>query len=450
MAPDLTGYAYPEGLPDEEMIVTDTRPHPEAAGTVADPMVDLVIVGGGPAGLGVARGYREAGGTGTVLLISADDHAPYARPPLTKEYLRGESDAAELPLAPDSWYAEHQVTLRLGSPVTDLRRADRRLTMSDGTTVGFRRLALATGSAPVPLGVPGGDDPGLVYVRDRHSGEALRGIAERGGDVVVIGSGFIGCEAAASFALRGVDVVLVTDEETPHAGRLGSAAGERITSWLEEVGVDLVLGDGVAKVSSQSDGGWRVDLVSGRSLMADAVVSGSGARANIRLAEAAGLRLDGGGISTDAHLQTSDSSIWAAGDVACAHNPSAGRPLRVEHWGEAEAMGEIAGANIAGADIAGADIAGTAASGRARRWEQAPGFWSTIGQHTLKYTAWGDGYDEAELVENGDGWAVWYAQDSTVVGLLCSDWDEAYERGQDLVERGASLAEALEEQKSPT
>ncbi len=411
-----------------------------AAGTVADPTVDLVIVGGGPAGLGVARGYREAGGAGTVVLISADEHAPYARPPLTKEYLRGETEADELPLAPASWYAEQQVTLRLGSPVTELRRTDRQLTLTDGTTVSYRRLALATGSSPVPLDLPGGDDPGLIYVRDRHSGEALRGIAERTGNVVVIGSGFIGCEAAASFALRDVSVVLVTDEESPHAGRLGPAAGERIASWLEEVGVDLVLGDGVAGINRTDDGGWRVDLVSGRSLTADAVVSGSGARPDLGLAEAAGLQLRGGGIATDAYLLTSDTSIWAAGDVACAHNPAAGRPLRVEHWGEAEAMGEIAGANIA---AAGAD-------GERRRWEQAPGFWSTIGRHTLKYTAWGDGYDQAELVENGGGWAVWYAQDSIVVGLLCSDWDEAYERGQELVERGANLAEALAEQKSPT
>ena len=401
--------------------------------------VDLVIVGSGPAGLGVARGYRDSGGAGTVLLVSADSHPPYARPPLTKEYLRGETGADELPLAPDSWYAEQQVTLRLGSPVTKVRPASRHLTLSDGSTVAYRHLALATGSSPVPLGVPGGDDPGLVYVRDRHSGEALRGIAERSGNVVVIGSGFIGCEAAASFALRGVSAILVTDEESPHAGRLGAAAGERITSWLEEVGVDLVLGDGVDALT-RSDDGWRVELVSGRSLVADAVVIGSGARPNLGLAESAGLRLDGGGISTDAFLQTSDSAIWAVGDVACAHNPVAGRALRVEHWGEAEAMGEIAGANIAAAD----------ASGATRGWEQAPGFWSTIGHHTLKYTAWGDGYDQSELVENGAGWAVWYAEDSIVVGVLCCDWDQAYERGRELVERGAGLAEALAEEKSST
>ena len=402
------------------------------AGSAADPVLDLLVIGGGPAGLGVARGYRGAGGQGTVLLVSADAHAPYARPPLTKEYLRGESEADELPLAPDSWYAQQQISLRLGTQVTAVLPGAGEVRLADGTALGYRSLALATGSAPTPLPVPGGNSPGLVYVRDRHSGEALREIAEARGTAVVIGSGFIGCEVAASLARRDVSVVLVTDEELPHAARLGSAVGERIRGWLEEEGVDLVLGDGVASLAQVEDG-WRIELVSGRTLTADAVVSGSGARPDLGLAESAGLRTENGGIATDETLQTSDPHIWAAGDVASAHHPAAGRALRVEHWGEAETMGEIVGANIAHLG-GGEDL---------RRWEQAPGFWSGIGDHVLKYSAWGDGYDDAHFVRGEDGWAVWYVRDSVVVGVLTCDWDDVYEQGQRLIERGAHASEVI-------
>ena len=390
--------------------------------------VDVLIVGGGPGGLAVARGYREVGGRGTVLLVSADEHPPYARPPLTKDYLRGESEAEDLPLAEEDWYRDNAVELRLGTPVTRIDAAQQQAELSDGSTVRYRRLALATGSSPSPLPIPGADLPGLVYVRDRHSGEALRGLAAAGGRVVVIGSGFIGCEAAASLSRRGVEVVLVTDETLPHAARLGEEAGARIADWLRAEGVDLILQDGAAAVRS-SGNSWKVELASGRTLLANGVVSGSGARPNLALAESAGVKIDKGGVATDAELRTSDPAIWAAGDIAYAHNPAADRHLRVEHWGEAEAMGEIVGANLAGEH---------------QRWAVAPGFWSTIGDHQLKYSAWGDGFDRADLVEGPEGWAVWYSCDGSVVGVLAENWDSAYERGQSLIERGAPLNEAMD------
>ena len=259
----------------------------------------------------------------------------------------------------------------------------------------------------------------------------MRGLAQAGGRVAVIGSGFIGCEAAASLARRGVEVVLVTDEAVPHSARLGEDAGARIAEWLRAEGVELVLEDGAAALRRTEDL-WEVELASGRTLLADGVVSGSGARPNLALAESAGVKIDNGGVVTDAELHTSDPAIWAAGDIAYARNPAAGRHLRVEHWGEADAMGEIVGANLAGEH---------------RRWSGAPGFWSTIGDHELKYSAWGDGFDRADLVEGPEGWAVWYSRDGSVVGVLAENWDASYERGQSLIERGAPLAEAIASDK---
>jgi NADPH-dependent 2,4-dienoyl-CoA reductase/sulfur reductase-like enzyme len=382
----------------------------------------LLVVGGGPAGLAAARGFREAGGEGPVVLVSADEHPPYLRPPLTKDYLRGESEAADLPLVDPAWYVTHGVELRLRSAAVGLDLTARRVTLDDGSGIDFDRLVLATGSTPRHLPVPGGDLDGLVYVRDRASAEALRALTGPGHRVAVIGSGFVGCEAAASLAMTGADVVLCTDEDVPHATRLGPEAGRRIQHWLVDAGVQLRTGDAVARIDH--DDRWTVTLTSGAVVVADAVVAGGGARPNVDLAEAAGLRGREGGIAVDAGLATSDPHVWAAGDVAHAHNPAAGRALRVEHWGEAEAMGEIAGINAAGGST---------------QWAQAPGFWSTVGTHTLKYTAWGDGYDRAELrlAPGSSGWAIWYLTDETVVGVLTSDWDETYERARQLVESHA-------------
>lgn len=406
-----------------------SRPSQNGSQPVAN-SYDLVIVGGGPAGLGVARGYREAGGQGSVLLLSAEGYAPYARPPLTKEYLRDETEADSLPLVPDSWYVENRIDLRLNAEATVIDRTTRLIGLSDGSEVSYQRLGLATGSSPTPLPVQGGDDPGLIYVRDRQSAELLREVAAAHRNVVVIGSGFIGCEVAVSLSRRDCAVVLVTDENLPHAARLGPDAGDRIRSWLEEEGVILALGDGVSSLD-RVDGGWMIELQSGRRLGADAIVVGGGARPNLQLATDAGLVLENGGIRTDAEMRTSDPRIWAAGDITAAHHPTVDRRLRVEHWGEAETMGEIAGCNIAAEE----------GQVRRRRWDNAPGFWSAIGDRVLKYSAWGDGFDKAQLVEGPEGWAVWYLADDTVVGILSCAWDEAYDQGRELIERGAPASE---------
>ena len=396
----------------------------------SDLNVDLLIVGGGPAGLGVARGYREAGGTGTVLLVGADEHPPYARPPLTKEYLRGETDADSLPLAEPEWYTDNAIDLRLGTPATELDVDRRQVVVSDGTVIGYERLALATGSSPNPLPVPGGDLPGVIYVRDRNSGEALRGIAQLGRNVVVIGSGFIGCEAAASLARRGASVVLVTDEELPHAARLGAEAGARIRDWLVDAGVVLVLGDGVASLTHTDDEGWRVDLVSGRILSR----RGGGQRER-RAAERRPRRRSG---SADRERRGGDRSRPA--NLGPPHLGRRRHRVRAQPGRRPAVAGR--------------------ALGRGRdRWARSPGPTSpgrTGGGRQLRVS----GRVSATMSSSTrrgvtatsapswwkvpQGWAVWYAVDGSVVGVLTSDWDAEYERGQELIERHADLSEALE------
>jgi 3-phenylpropionate/trans-cinnamate dioxygenase ferredoxin reductase component len=377
----------------------------------------LVIVGGGPAGLEAARAYREEGAAGEVVLVSDDEHPPYNRPLLSKDFLRGESEEDDLPLEDGDFYHSYGIQLRLSTRARALDAARRVVTLSDGETLGYGRCVLATGATPKPLPVPGADDHGVRYLRSRRQARELRDAAAAARSAVVIGSGFIGCEAAASLARRGVAVTLVSMEEGPQVARLGDAVSQILRSWLEEEGVSLRLG---AKVDAIEDG--RVRLASQSSAVGDLILVAGGVEPETGLAAGAGLAVENGRVRVDARMRSSVPTVLAAGDAALAFNVSAGRPLAVEHWGEALAMGKVAGQTAAGADAS---------------WEEVPGFWSTIGDRTLKYAAWGDGFDRASLVDHGSGsFTGWYSRDGVAVGVLTHDADNDYERGQFLIEQG--------------
>jgi len=384
--------------------------------------VELLVCGAGPAGHHAARAFREADGGGDVLLATAESRRPYARPPLSKEYLRGLLPVEELPLEAEAWYAERGIEVALERPVRGID-PQARVALVGGEPVGCGRCVLATGAEPARLPVPGGDDPRVLVLREPPDSDR---IAERTrGSVVVVGTGFVGCEVAASLALRGSRVTIVGRDEVPQLDRLGRAAGERIAGWLRDAGVETVLGHAVERIEDAC----AVVLDDGRRLAAEAVVVGAGVRPRTALAAAAGLRLTRDRVPCDASLRTHADGLLAAGDVALAHNAAAGRPLAVEHWGEAERMGEVAGRVAAGRDDA---------------WGQGPGFWSTIGRRTLKHVAWGDGFDEARLVPGeGEAFAVYYGRDGVLVGVLAHERDDAYERGRELVEGGAPLSRAL-------
>jgi NADPH-dependent 2,4-dienoyl-CoA reductase/sulfur reductase-like enzyme len=390
----------------------------------------LVVVGSGPAALAAAQAYRESDGDGPVTMITEDVHPPYARPPLTKDYLRGADELDDLWLRDDSWFEDNLVTLTTGTRVTGIDPEARRVSTSGAQEVGYADLVLATGSRPQPLPVPGGDHPDLVYVRDLASGRRLRQIAEQpSGRVVVIGSGFIGCEAAASFATQGVETVLVTDEDIPHTRRLGAEAGKRIADWLRTDGVDLRTGSALAMIE-RTGHRWALRLDDDTMIDAAHVVCAGGARPRLELAETAGLALANGGVVADSLLRTSVAHIRVAGDIAYAWNVAAGRPLRVEHWGDAETQGEIAGAG---------------AAGRQLQWASAPGFWSTIGDRTLKYSSWGDGFDDCEVRGDDRSWTVWYRQGTQLAGVLSYRDDDAYELGQGLLAERVPYAQAIDE-----
>jgi 3-phenylpropionate/trans-cinnamate dioxygenase ferredoxin reductase component len=376
----------------------------------------IAIVGAGAAGLATARAYRESGGTGAVTMIGREPRAPYRRPPLTKEFLRGELPVEELSLEREGWFAEHEVELRLGCTVRAID-PDRGAVETDEGELRAAAIVLATGSEPVRPPLPGAEHPDVFTVREQGDSERIAQRVRPGAHAVVLGSGFIGCEIAGSLAMLGARVTMVAQEDAPQRERLGEQAAARIAGWLEELGVELVAG---AQVGEIEDGRVAV-LEDGRRIAGECILLGTGARPRVALAEAAGASVEHGAVAVDQHMRAG-AGLLAAGDVAYAFNPSAGRRLRVEHWGEALAHGEIAGKVLAGVRA---------------RWDQVPGFWSTIGERTLKYAAWGDGYDASELVEHGDGaFTVWYSRAGALVGVLASERDEDYERGQELIRRG--------------
>jgi 3-phenylpropionate/trans-cinnamate dioxygenase ferredoxin reductase subunit len=386
----------------------------------------LLVVGSGPAGLAAVRAFRERRATTPLMMITEDPEVPYARPPLTKDFLRGDSTVDDLWLTEPDWFDEQRIELRRGTSVLDLDTEQHRAWLGDGSEVTYQDVVLATGSTPVPLPLPGGDDPELIYVRDLGSGHRLRRVAEETSSrVAVIGSGFIGCEAAASLSLAGIDVVLISDEQVPHAKRLGADAGREIHGWLSAAGVDTRLGVPLAGIARR-DGRFALELGDGRVVDVDHVVGAGGARPELGVAERSGLLIENGGVRVNASLQTSAPHAYAAGDIAFADHAGAARPLRVEHWGDAEQQGTIAG---------------TVVGGESARWQDPPGFWSTIGDRTLKYSAWGDGYDQ--LVVRGDQgrWTVWYRSGEEICGVLTHNDDDAYERGQRLLARRAPFDE---------
>lgn len=381
----------------------------------------LLVIGGGPAGLSAARAYRDAGGQGAVGIVTDEHRMPYQRPPLTKEFLRGDATEDELPIEEETWLSKHDVALISGRAV-ELNLGAHAVALSGGRSLEFRQCVLTTGAEPTRLPVPGADDPAVRVVRSLDHLHELQQRLRHGGTAVVIGSGFIGCEIAASLRMRGHAVELVSDESAPNVARLGDEAAGVLAGWLEENGVSLHLGSAVERIERVASS-CEVVTDEGR-VTGDLVIMATGVAPRGELAAMAGIVLADGAIPVSAQMRSEKADVLAAGDVCRAENVAAGRPLRVEHWGDALKQGEIAGATAAGKEVA---------------WAQVPGFWSTIGLRTLKYGAWGDGYDQTRFETHADGgFTAWYGRDQRIVGVLTHEADADYERGSELIGQGAS------------
>ena len=309
----------------------------------------MVIVGAGMAGGTAAATLREEGFDGRVVLIGDEDLRPYERPPLSKEYLRGEYESHQLFLRPGGWYEEHDVEFLAGVRADRVDPAARKVVLATGEAVPFDRALIATGARNRKIRAEGADLEGVLELRTLGHSDRIRGAAATGGRFVLVGMGFIGAEVAASLRHLGCDVTAVEAFETPLYSALGPELGRVVEGIHRDHGVQMYLGDGVERF----EGGARLEgLVtgSGRRIECDFAVVGIGVQPNVEVASGTALEA-GDGIAAGQTLETGVPGVFVAGDVAMHHHPLFGR-IRVEHYDNALKMGQAAARNLLGANAA--------------------------------------------------------------------------------------------------
>ncbi|MFV8164170.1 NAD(P)/FAD-dependent oxidoreductase [Mycobacterium sp. 134] len=308
----------------------------------------FAIVGGGLAGAKAAEALRDNDFDGHVVLFAAEDQLPYERPPLSKEYLAGKKKLDDFTVDPAAWYRDHNVELRLGTEVTAVNAAEHTLALPDGTTVGYDKLLLATGSSSRRPPIPGSDAAGVHYLRTIDDAAALSAALTPGSTLAVVGAGWIGLEVAAGARGRDVNVSVVESAHLPLLAALGAEVGEVFAQLHREHGVDLRLDQSVKEVTTDNGTATGLRLGDGSTVTADAVLIAVGAAPNIGLAERAGLAIADGGVLVDASLRSSDPDIFAVGDIAAAQHPFFGVRIRTEHWANALKQPAVAAAGMLG------------------------------------------------------------------------------------------------------
>jgi 3-phenylpropionate/trans-cinnamate dioxygenase ferredoxin reductase component len=371
--------------------------------------VEHLIIGGGVAAAKAAEGLRAAGGEGSAVVMAAEPELPYERPPLSKEFLRGEAGREKTRTHDEAWYREHDVEVLLATRASTLDPSTRSVTTEIGDQLRYGGLVLATGATPVRLGLPGEELEGVYYLRTVDDSERLRAAISRAETMVVIGGGFIGAEVAASGTQMDTRVTLLELAETLWTRAVGPQMGRFFEEFLRDRGVHVRTRVGAQRL--EGDGGVEaVVLPDGTRLPADVVVIGVGVRPAVDLAERAGLPVDDG-VLVDEQLRAADR-VWAAGDVANAAHPLFGR-IRIEHWAEALNQGLIAGRNLAGAS---------------ERYDRVPYFYSDQFDLSLSYLGHAREWDE--LVTRGDQrvkeprFVTWYLRQGIPrAALIVNDWD---------------------------
>jgi 3-phenylpropionate/trans-cinnamate dioxygenase ferredoxin reductase component len=368
-----------------------------------------VIVGAALAGAKAAETLRTEGFEGRVVLVGAEVERPYERPPLSKDYLRGEAGREKVYVHDEGFYAERDIELRLGCRAVGLELPSSELVLDTGERLRYHRLLLTTGAEPRRLPVPGGELDGIFYLRSVEDSDALRERLERGGSVVVVGAGWIGAEVAASARQRGLDVTVVDPMNVPLERVLGAEVGAIYRDIHADHGTKLLMGTGVAAF----EGGAAVERVrtsDGRELECDFVVVGVGVEPRTELGAQAGLTLDNG-IAVDARLRTSAPAVFAAGDVANAHHPFYGERIRVEHWANALNQGPAAARNMLDIDD---------------EYDRLPYFFSDQYDVGMEYSGFARTWDR--VVFRGDPAgrefiAFWLLDDRVVAGMNVNVWN---------------------------
>jgi 3-phenylpropionate/trans-cinnamate dioxygenase ferredoxin reductase subunit len=369
----------------------------------------FVIAGAGFAGAKAAETLRQEGFDGRIALIGAEHERPYERPPLSKDYLRGDAERDTIYVHPEAFYAEHDIEVRLGRDAVELDLGRRELVLDDGEWLRYDRLLLATGAEPRRLAVPGSALGGVLHLHSVADCDALRERLDRGGSLVVIGAGWIGSEVAASARMRGLDVTVLDPLTFPLERVLGPEVGAVYRDLHLDHGVRMRLGT-TAEAFEGADHVERVRTSDGDAIDCDCVVVGVGVRPRVALAERAGIAV-GDGILVDERLESSAPGVFAAGDVANAHHPFYGERVRVEHWNNALRQGPTAALNMLDRRVA---------------YDALPYFFSDQYDTGMEYAGLARTWDR--VVFRGDTASrefigFWRTGDRVVAGMNVNVWD---------------------------
>ena len=307
-----------------------------------------VLIGGGLASATAAENIRKYDLKGGILIVGSEKHLPYHRPPLSKEYLRGDAKAEDvLPVQTEDWYAQNEVTLLTGTKATGANTKTKTVTLDSGDTVRYEKLLIATGSSPKMLDVPGADGPNVRMLRTWEDSDALR--AHLGQKIILVGGGYIGVEVASDYLTKGGQATIIEPTDHLWSKFASPEYGAFLKKKLEAAGAEVILGDEVTEITPSG-----VKTKSGRVIDGDLVLAAVGVKPNLEFAQAAGLEVDEkkNGVLVNEFLQSSAPDVYAAGDVAGFQDPVLNKQWRVEHWNNAFWHGEIAGANMAGQKVA--------------------------------------------------------------------------------------------------
>jgi 3-phenylpropionate/trans-cinnamate dioxygenase ferredoxin reductase component len=390
---------------------------------MADREVDFLLVGGGMASAHCAAELRRRGAEGSILLVGREPEPPYERPPISKDYLRGEAGRGDAYVNEPSWYEENGVELLTGRNVLGLDPEARTAKIQGGEEVSFGQALLATGAMVNILRVEGAENEGIHYLRAFGNADAIRADAEAAGHVVLIGGSYIGCEVAASLTAQGRRCTIIAIEEVALSRTFGEDAGRWFQGQLEERGVTFHGGETLS--AFEGDGRVRAVVTeSGLAVECDTVVVGAGVRPDAMLAQRAGLEVDASGIVCDSKLGTSAAGIYAAGDCCSYDSVVHGRRVHVEHWDVAMQQGVKAAANMLGAE---------------EDYDVVPYFFSDLADWaSLEYV--GPAFEWDREVWRGDRdngeFSVWYLQEGRVAGCLSVGRSEELAQARQMIAEG--------------
>jgi 3-phenylpropionate/trans-cinnamate dioxygenase ferredoxin reductase subunit len=370
----------------------------------------VVIVGASLAGAKAAEALRDLGFDGRITLVGEEAVRPYERPPLSKGYLRGESDFDAAAVHEADYYDTHEIDLRTSTTVAAVETDAHEVVLGSGDRLSYDRLLLATGAAPRPLSVAGAELPGVRTLRTVDDADALHRAIETSVPVVVIGAGWIGSEVTASARQLGAEVTVVERSSVPLERVLGPTVGAVFGDLHAAHGVRMVHDVGIESITG-TDAVEAVRLTDGTVVPAGLVVVGVGVSPRAELAEAAGIDVDNG-VVTDEYLASSAPDVFAAGDVANAFHPRYQSHLRLEHWSSALNQGPVAAANLLGVKTA---------------YDKTPYFFSDQYDFGMEYRGWARADDDV-VFRRGEAEfefiAFWLRAERVTAAMNANVWDQ--------------------------